>query len=486
MDLKLVLGEVLKAMADNMGMMKGVVAILNREAGSIEIEEAYGLSKIQQARGRYKLGEGITGKVIESGKTMIVPKVSDDPLFLDKTRSRDEELKKNISFICVPIKLGHNIIGALNADKLFDENVSLEEDVKLMQIIASMIANAVHLRQHAKEDIERLKEENKRLSEELKDKFHPKNIIGNSKEMQEVYKLISKVLYGKTTVHIRGESGTGKELVANAIHYNSCRSDRPFVRVNCAAIPENLIESELFGHEKGAFTGALNTRKGKFEQADGGTIFLDEIGDLPLAAQTKLLRILQEREVERLGSNKSIGINVRVITGTNKNLEKLVEEGKFREDLYYRINVYPIHVPPLRERKADIILLTNCFIEKYSAQNHKIIHSVSSTALDMLVSYHWPGNVRELENCLERAILLANNGVIHGYHLPPSVRNETQFEDSNERSLAKTLESVEKELIIDALKACKGNIAKASKSLDVTERILGLRIKKYDINPKSL
>ena len=398
MDLRDVVGPVLKAMAEHMGMMRGTITLLNRETGEITIEAAYGLSASQQERGKYKLGEGVTGKVVQTGQPAVVPRISEEPLFLDRTGARKGLPKSNISFICVPIKIGNETIGALSADRLFDEDTSCREDVRLLSIIASMIAQAVRLRRSAMEERQQLLEENVRLQEELQDRFRPSNIIGNSKPMQAVYDLIAQVCKSDTTVLIRGETGTGKELVAHAIHYNSLRASKPFIKVNCAALPETMVESELFGHEKGAFTGAVAQRKGRFELADGGTIFLDEVGDLSPATQIKLLRVLQEREFERVGASDSIQVDVRVITATNRDLEQLVAEGKFRQDLYYRLNVFPIHMPPLRERKTDILLLADYFVEKYGKANHKDVRRITTPAIDMLMAYHWPGNVRELEN----------------------------------------------------------------------------------------
>lgn len=480
------LGFVLKAMAEHMGMLRGTITILNRETEKISIEEAYGLSASQQARGRYKLGEGITGKVVQTGKTMVVPKIAENPLFLDKTHARKLLDKKDISFICVPIKLGPEVIGTLSADRLFDEHISLEEDERMLSIIAAMIAHAVSIRQKANEKIDYLREENQRLHDELKDRFLPENIIGKSNAIKNVYALISNVLKTNTTVLIRGESGVGKELVAHAIHYNSLRSRGPFIKVNCSAIPDNLIESELFGHEKGAFTGAFAARKGKFEAADTGTIFLDEIGDLPMSTQVKLLRVLQERELERLGSNRTIKIDVRIVAATNRDLEQLVQERKFREDLYYRLNVFPIHVPPLRERQSDITLLANYFVEKFSKEQNKVINSLSNSFISTLMDYPWPGNVRELENCMERAVLLCHDGVLRPFHLPSTLQQSIIPEESpqNESLLERQLNRVEKEFLIDALKQATGNISKAAKILGVTERIMGLRIKKFEIEPR--
>jgi Nif-specific regulatory protein len=347
-----------------------------------------------------------------------------------------------------------------------------------------MIAQAVRLRQSAQEERHRLMEENERLQHELKERFRPSNIVGNSKAMRMVYDLMAQVSKSDTTVLIRGESGTGKELVAHAIHFNSLRSTKPFIKVNCGALPESVVESELFGHEKGAFTGAIATRKGRFELAHSGTIFLDEIGDLSPTTQIKLLRVLQEKEFERVGGSATIKVDVRVITATNRDLEQLIAEGLFRQDLYYRLNVFPVHVPPLRERKTDIPLLADHFVEKYSKANHKTIRRISTPAIDMLMSYHWPGNVRELENCMERAVLLSSDHVIHGHHLPPTLQTAEASGTTHSGTLDGTLENIERDLILDALKAARGNKAKAARALGITERIMGLRVRKHGISPR--
>jgi len=484
MDLRDVVGPVLEAIATHMGMMRGTLTLLNRESGEILIEAAHGLSETQKERGRYRPGEGVTGKVVESGRPAVVPHISEEPLFLDRTGARKGLKKTDISFICVPIKLGNEVIGTLSADRLFEEGVDFEEDVRLLAIITSMIAQAVKLRQSAQEERHRLLEENLRLQDELKERFRPSNIVGNSKGMRSVYDLIAQVSRSDTTVLIRGESGTGKELVAHAIHYNSLRASKPFIKVNCGALPESVVESELFGHEKGAFTGAIATRKGRFELAHGGSIFLDEIGDLSPTTQIKLLRVLQEREFERVGGTATIKTDVRVIAATNRDLEGLIEESTFRQDLYYRLNVFPIHVPPLRERKTDIPLLADFFVEKYSKANHKSIRRISTPAIDMLMSYHWPGNVRELENCIERAVLLSSDNVIHGHHLPPTLQTAEASGTTHAGTLDGTLENVERDLILDALKAARGNKAKAARALGISERIMGLRVRQHGIDPR--
>ncbi len=484
MDLRDVLTPVIRVIADYLELQKGSLALLNRESGEIYIEAAYGLSEIERERGRYKLGEGITGEVFKTGKAAIIPKVADEPKFLNKTGAISNRDAKSISFLCVPIKLEGEVIGALCVDKLFKGNEPLKRDAHILSIIGSMIAQSVRLRQIAQEERHKLLEENTRLQRELKDRFKPDNIIGNSQSMQQVYDLIDQVSKSDATVLIRGESGTGKELVAQAIHYHSVRAKNPFIKVNCAALPESVIESELFGHEKGAFTGAISKRMGRFELANGGTIFLDEIGDLSPSLQVKLLRVLQEKEFERVGGTETIKVNVRVIAATNRNLEKLMEEEKFRQDLYYRLNVFPIHIPPLRERKTDILLLADYFVEKYSRANGKNVKRISTPAIDMMMSYHWPGNVRELENCIERAVLLTKDDVIHGYHLPPTLQTAEASRTTFKGNLEAVLAGVERDLIIDALKSSRGNQTRAAKLLGITERKLGLRIKRYSIDVK--
>jgi Nif-specific regulatory protein len=484
LDMRTVVEPVLEVITRSLDMKIATITLLNRDTGEISIEAAYGLSAIQKRKGRYKLGEGVTGRVIQTGKPAIVPRISEEPQFLDRTGARTSKEAGELSFICVPIKMGREVIGALSADRPPSKQKTLQEDARLMSVVASLIAQAVRLRQSAQEERERLVEENLRLQGELKDRFRPSNIIGNSKAMEEVYQLIAQVSPSETTVLLRGESGTGKELVAHAIHYASSRSAKPIIKVNCAALPEGVIESELFGHEKGAFTGAVSTRKGRFELAQGGTLFLDEIGDLSPAMQIKLLRVLQEREFERVGGTATIKADVRLIAATNRNLEALIEKESFRQDLYYRMNVFPIHIPPLRERRTDILLLADYFAERYSRQNHKNVRRISTPAIDMLMVYHWPGNVRELENCVERAVLLSDDDVIHGHHLPPTLQTAEASGTVPRGTLTATLERVERELLLEALKSARGNMTQAAGTLGITERIMGLRVHKYRIEPR--
>jgi Nif-specific regulatory protein len=329
---------------------------------------------------------------------------------------------------------------------------------------------------------DRLREENTHLRLELRERYDFSNILGTSGPMRLVYEQVAQVARTDTTVLVRGESGTGKELIAQAIHYNSLRAKRPFIKVSCAALPESLIESELFGYEKGAFTGAHAAKKGRFELADGGTLFLDEIGEVNLATQVKLLRILQEKEYERLGGTKTIRSNVRLIAATNKDLEKAIADTAFREDLYYRLNVFSIFIPPLRERKPDLLLLADHFLEKASLAHSKHIKRISTPAIDMLMSYHWPGNVRELENAVERAVVVCDGQVVHAHHLPPTLQTAASSGTVMSLSLADAIAAYEKDLIQDALKTSRGNRAKAARLLNTTGRIMNYKVRQLGID----
>ena len=484
LDLKKSLYKVMDILSNSMNMVRGTITILNPMRNEINIEVAHGLPRNAMQRVKYKLGEGITGRVIETGKAVAIPKISEEPLFLDRTGSRKRKKGQDHSFICVPVKKGKQVIGALSVDRPFDKSYSLKSGQKLLSVIATMLASHVIKLETIRMDKERLKEENRRLQNVLKDKYSIDNIIGNSNKMREVFQMVSQVSKSNATVLIRGESGTGKELVANSIHYNSYREKNPFVKVNCAALPATLIESELFGHEKGSFTGAIKQKIGKFELAHKGTIFLDEIGSVGLEVQANLLRILQEKEFERVGGHRTIKTDVRIIAATNKNLERAVEEESFRGDLYYRLNVFPIYLPPLRERKTDILLLADYFLEKYATENNKDIKRFSTPAIDMLMEYHWPGNVRELENCIERAVLLCEEGVIHSYHLPPTLQTGRESNTVPTLSLEDAVANLEREMIIDTLKNTRGNITVAAQILQTTVRKFAYKAQKYGVNYK--
>lgn len=478
------LRAILKLLSERLKLDRGTLALLDERTGLITISEAHGLSKKARELGRYQIGEGITGRVVQTGKAVIIPDLRKDTRFLNRTGARADLGDRRIAFICVPIKIGSKTAGALSVDKEDLHGQDFKDDLNLLTFIAPMIAQAIRLQKRVEKDRQSLEAENLRLRHDLKEKFQPQNLVGKSRAMQEVYALIEQVAESNTTVLIRGESGTGKELVAHAIHYQSPRAEKPFVKVNCNAFPETLLESELFGHEKGAFTGASERKVGRFEWAQGGTLFLDEIGDFPLSLQIKFLRVLQTREFERLGGRETIKVNVRLVVATNKNLEEAIAQKLFREDLYYRINVFPIYLPPLRERKEDIVPLADHFLEKYSRENHKAISRISTPAIEMLASYHWPGNVRELENCMERAVLLCQDGVIRSEHLPPSLQMVDTDQKPQTGSFQEIIQNKEKELLLDALKKSRGQQKKAAVLLGLSERIFNYKIKKYGIQPR--
>jgi Nif-specific regulatory protein len=478
------LASILKSMDTHLNWQRGTITLLDPETETIHIKVAHGLSERSKSLGSYKVGEGITGRVVQTGESIVVPDITKDPRFLHRTRSRKVDDGKKIAFFCVPIKLENRTVGALSIDRQTGRGDDFNASLHLLNIISTMVAQAIKLSKLVESERKSLQDENVRLRRELKTRFAMHNMVGTSNSMQEVYRLVEQVADSNATVLVRGESGTGKDLVAHAIHYNSLRAEKPFVKVNCTAMPETLLESELFGHEKGAFTGAIERKPGRFERADGGTIFLDEIGDFPTSLQVKLLRVIQFREFERVGGVDTIKANVRIIVATHKDLEVQIKQGDFREDLYYRINVFPIFLPPLRERKDDIMLLADHFLEKFSAENGKRITRISTPAIEMLTRYHWPGNIRELENCIERAVLLCEDDVIRSEHLPPSLQMIRKDDTSINASFKEVVANKERELIVDALKKCGGQQRRAAQELGLTERILGYKIRKYGILPK--
>src|SRR3989339_766675 len=472
LDIEKNLPSVLKVLSDSLEMERGTITLVDPFTNELKIEVAQGLTREEKERGKYKIGEGITGKVVESGEPMVVKDIGEEPLFLNRTQAR----KGKFAFLCVPIKIGNKVAGALSVDHLFKGDISYEEDVKLLTIIAAMVGQAVKIRELAEKDKQAVVAENIQLKQQIKGKYKFGNIVFTSPIMENVLDGARQVAQSQANVLLKGESGTGKELVAAAIHYASPRAERPFIKVACAALPENLLESELFGYERGAFTGAMERKAARFEMPNGGTIFLDEIGDLTPATQVKLLRVLQEKEFERLGGTETIKIDVRVICATHRDLEIMVKERKFREDLFYRINVFPITLPPLRDRKEDVALLATHFIHKYNKENAKKIAGLNRSSLDVLMAYAWPGNVRELENVIERAVVLCRKEVITPDDLPPGLKEAQEFDITPAgATLPEIVASIERQRINDALQKYKSQ-RKAAKALGLTERMLGYKI----------
>jgi Nif-specific regulatory protein len=483
LNLKSALHSVLDILERRHRVAGSAVILLDRETKDLHVEAAGG-TRVSGSRGRNRPdGAGVTSRVVDSGKAVVVPRVSQEPHLAAATGERGRS-DRELSFVAVPVVLGRRPAGTLEIVLPFKSDRDYQRSLEFYRVVASMIAQAIKVSRMVEADRHRLTEENEHLRDELRERYAFRNIIGNSAPIQQVYEQVAQVARTNTTALIRGESGTGKEMIAHAIHYNSPRAKKPFIKVSCAALPESLIESELFGYERGAFTGAQAAKKGRFELAEGGTLFLDEIGDLSPSTQVKLLRVLQEREIERLGGTASIRINVRLIAATHQPLETLMEEGRFRADLYYRLAVFTIFAPPLRERKPDIMLLADHFVEKYAREHSKRIRRVSTPAIDMLTSYHWPGNVRELENTIERAVLVCDAGVIHGHHLPPTLQTAEASDTVTRQSLAESVEAFERDLIQDALKTTRGNCARAARLLDSTERIFNYKVRQYGIDTR--
>ena len=474
------LENVLDILETELGMLRGTFALLFGD--TLKIEASRGLDESEKQRGFYRMGEGITGHVAERGISHVIPDLRKDSRFLNRTGSRHYDTQ--VAFICVPLIHEEQIIGTLSIDRPVDGTTDLDRDVALLEIIANITGDAANECIELHNEHEAMIEENRKLRDMLTN--NPGEMVGNCREMQIVYEQLHQVAPSDATVLIRGGSGTGKEMIARAIVNLSARKDKPFITLNCAALPENLVESELFGHEKGAFTGAMNRRIGRAEAADGGTLFLDEIGDLTMQTQVKLLRFLQERTFSRVGSNEEIRADVRFLAATSRNLEELMAQGKFREDLYYRLNIFPIVMPDLAKRKSDIILLAEHFIDKFNVKYGKKITRLSTTAINLLMSYHWPGNVRELENCIERAVLTAKDECVHSFNLPPSL--QTSLTSGNGNSIVLTgaplevmLQNYEKEILTEAIKQNDGNLSAAGRSLGVSPRMMNYRMNKLGI-----
>ena len=475
------LEEVLEILERSMGMLRGTFALLEGDELRIEASTRQ-LNAEERALGRYHIGEGITGLVAKTGRAEVVLDIRKDKRFLNRTKARNPE--EALSFVCVPLIHRGQIVGTLSVDReLRGDTTSLGQDVAFLEIIAGIIAEAASVCREACAERDTLRDENRKLRDLLSDNVG--RLIGNAPAMRVVYEQIRQVAPSEATVLIRGGSGTGKELVARAIQGLSIRKDKPFVVLNCAALPEALVESELFGHEKGAFTDARERRIGRAEAADGGTLFLDEIGDLSIPVQVKLLRFLQERTFSRVGSNEELKSDVRFIAATSRNLEELMEKKLFREDLYYRLSVFPIALPALSERKDDIILLAEHFLRRMNVKYGKSIARISAPAMNMLQAYAWPGNVRELENCIERAVLTTKDDTIHGYNLPPAIQVEEFAEDPFNPEAKLTLDdqvaAFERRVLMETLKRHNGNRSAAGRELGVSPRMMNYRLTRAGI-----
>ncbi|MHB1215333.1 MAG: nif-specific transcriptional activator NifA [Thiobacillus sp.] len=514
LDLNKTARDVLGVLSSHLKMRRGMVSLV-QPSGDLHVVEATGMSAEAASRGRFRKGEGIMGKILGSGVPMVVPDVAREPQFLNRTESRSLAEGRVVAFIGVPIKVGRETVGVLSVDRELDgEPGNFEGDVRFLAMVANLIGQTTRLHNNVAAEREELMQRQHRLQKELQGKYSLDNVIGHSKRMQDVFAEVHQAAPGRSTVLLRGESGTGKEVIARSVHYLSPRKDAPFIKVNCAALSETLLESELFGHEKGSFTGATQERKGRFEMAQGGTLFLDEIGEISPMFQTKLLRVLQEREFERVGGNKSIKVDVRLIAATNRNMEEDVAKGTFRADLYYRVNVVSIFLPPLRERLEDIPPLVEHFLDKFNKENDRKV-SISLEAMAVMLKCSWPGNVRELENCVERTATMTRTSTIKDVDLPcqqnkcfsqalqhygeaqsvipialamsaASTPQATGSDTDETRAGIEPALMTERERLVWAMEQCGWVQAKAARLLNLTPRQIGYALSRYNIEVKRL
>jgi Nif-specific regulatory protein len=478
-DLRVALKGVLQTLTTRaaVGIAGGTVLVFGDNGARIDIHVTEG-PFAARPRGAISMTTGVAGQVMQSGRPLVVPYVArNNPGAATKAQSARE-----LTQVAAPITLEGRVVGAISLDYQYDPDRDLHRSMSCASLVASMIAQAVAASRRAEQDRQRLLDETSDLRTRIQEQPDFPRLVGTSAPLGQVQTQVAQVAATNTTVMLRGESGTGKGLIAQAIHHNSPRARKPFVTVSCAALPPDLIESELFGYERGAFTGAQAQKRGRLELANGGTLFLDEIGELSPGVQVKLLRVLQQREFERLGGTQTLPLDVRVLAATNKNLEKAIAAGEFREDLYYRLNVFSIFVPPLRERKADVLLLADHFLERFAREHGKNVRRISTPAIDMLASYHWPGNVRELSNAIERAVVLCDGGVVHSHHLPPTLQTAESSGTMANLSLQEMVEAVEKDALQDALKTARGNRATAARLLRTTRRIFNYKVRNYGID----
>ena len=506
LELREAFGKVMQIISDKLNMRRGALVLLDESTGRLRTEAAIGMTAEEMERGKYAVGEGITGSVVATGRPRVIPDVRHEPDFLNRTGRLSAFTTEPISFIVVPIKIEGRTAGALSVDKPFTTEEQLRSDAKFLDIIAAFLAQAIQINRMVLRQKEELLEENAQLRAQVRDRYKFENIIGDSPAMHDVFAVVGQVANSRATVLLLGETGTGKEMIAKAIHYNSPRKEKPFVRVNCGAMTSTLLESELFGHVKGSFTGAIRDKVGRFEAADGGTIFLDEIGTMEPQLQVKLLRVLQEREFERVGETQTMKVDVRVIAATNVDLQEEVAKGNFRDDLFYRLSVVNIYLPPLRNRREDIPRLIDYFLDKFNAINNRRLRRISRDMLNVLLRYPWPGNVRELENAIERAVVLSRDEDFTEDLLPLSVRMfaaqrrtnqpsesiETLTKRLAEQSIADfemregeiyqlVINQLEHALIEGALGRCGGVKTKAADFLGINRNTLNKKVKELGI-----
>ena len=483
LDQKETLAGVLRTLHDGGGLERGMVTLADADTGEQQVIAVHGLRTVRTEDIRYAPGEGVVGMVLDAGDSVVLARISEEPRFMGKLGIYDSDGP----FIGVPIRVAQSIAGVLAAQPSNDERGHLKEHARFLEMVANLIGQSVRLSRLVEQERQELEDERDTLRRTVRGQYGFDNIIGHTQPMRRVFEQVRQVAKWNTTVLIRGETGTGKELIANAIHYNSPRARGAFVKLNCASLPENLLESELFGHEKGAFTGAMTQKKGRFEQADGGTLFLDEIGEVSAAFQAKLLRVLQEGELERVGGTRTLRVDVRVVAATHRDLEGDVASGKFREDLYYRLNVMPIYLPSLRERMEDIPDIARFLIGKIGGQQSRTLE-LTDSALRVLMHHDWPGNVRELENCLERAAVMSEDGLIdRDSVLLTGIEEQVTASRGGHRDLDLDDPNLdERERVIAALEQAGWVQAKAARLLNMTPRQIAYRIQTLNIKVKQL
>jgi Nif-specific regulatory protein len=492
-ELDSLLNSILEILNDTLNMERATILLFDKPTQKLTIKASCGLSEQEKLRGVYRPDEGIIGQIFRTRSPFIVPDITSEPLFLNRTGARQPLIRNKFAFLGVPLIVHDIPVGVLTVDRLFSDDISFEEDIRFLTILATLVGQFLTLHREIERKEEKLIKENENLKAKLHTRHGGHFIIGHSKPMQEVFSLIDKIADSNATALLLGESGTGKELVARAIHEGGRRGDKPFIKINCAALPETLLESELFGHEKGAFTSVHVTRPGRFELAEGGTIFLDEIGEMPLPLQAKMLRILQEKQFERLGGLKTFTADVRIIAATNVSLEAEISRGKFRADLYYRLNVVSILLPPLRDRKEDIPTLFNHFLHKSNERNEKNL-KITSDLLDFMIEHPWPGNVREMQNLVERMVILAEGDRLTLQDVPsnfvipeprqydPSANGDPVYRPARVLHSGDSLEAIERREIEASLKRNGWVQIRAARELGLTQRQIGYRIKKYGLS----
>lgn len=487
-----IFNKVMEMLKTRMDISRGMLVLFDKDnPDSLKVYSGYKISEDSIKNGVYKIGEGIIGNAVLKGQTIGVEDLTNDPMFLNRLKIQRPE---KLSLIAAPIKAGNRVLGVLVIEKIFDNKETFQDGVDTITLMASLIAYRVRSFQRRQDETQKLITENIELRKELKKEFSFKNIIGKNEKIRMLLEQVKTVSNTIVPVLITGETGTGKELIAKIVHLLSDRRENKFISVNCAAIPENLLESELFGYEKGAFTGAVGNKRGKFELADRGTLFLDEIGEMPLQLQSKILRAIQEKEIEPLGSEKTTKVDIRILAATNRDLKKLVDEGKFRADLYFRLNVINVHMPALRERKDDMPLLLDFFIKRYNELYNKQISGFDKSAQDILNAYDWPGNIRELENVIERAVIMAKSNIIDSSLLPDAINPAKNKDESfNIKDYIKTevrkksdgsiykevIGDLEKWLIEEMLVETGNNKLKTSQKLGINRNTLKAKMRDY-------